>query len=254
MLWEQVLQVDRVWLIAHDTDVLEPEQVAAYLALEQRRQQGEPMAYLIGQREFMGHMFQVSPAVLIPRPDTEVLVQTALQLIQNVPEPRILDLGTGSGAIAISLALARPDAQVYASDVSAEALQVAQSNAQRLCGKVEFCAGNWYDAIVGHAAFDLIVSNPPYIAADDHHLVQGDIRFEPRGALTDEADGLSDLRVIITQAADYLRDSAWLLLEHGWDQALAVQDLLRQANYLTIHTYQDLAGMDRVTGGQISTS
>lgn len=254
MLWEHVLQVSRVWLIAHDTDSLTPEQLARYWELDQRRQHGEPMAYLVGEREFMGHRFQVNPAVLIPRPDTETLVDIALQHVQDIERPRMVDLGTGSGAIAISLALARPDAQVYATDLSEQALQVARLNAQRLCGKVEFYAGNWYDAIVGQAAFDVIVSNPPYIAQDDHHLKQGDVRYEPRSALTDEADGLSDLRAIITQAALYLRVGGYILLEHGWDQGQAVRQLLQQANYSTIHTYQDLAGNDRVTGGQFLTS
>lgn len=254
MLWQHVLKVTRVWLIAHDTDVLEPHQVAQYWALDERRQQGEPMAYLIGEREFMGHTFQVSPAVLIPRPDTETLVNVALEQLQHIKQPRIVDLGTGSGAIAISLALARPDAQVCATDVSEQALHVARLNAQRLCGKVEFYAGNWYDAIMGQAAFDMIVSNPPYIAMSDHHLTQGDIRFEPRSALTDEADGLSDLHAIITQAALHLKVGGYLLLEHGWDQGQAVRHLLQQANYSTIHTYQDLSGNDRVTGGQLLTS
>lgn len=254
MLWEHVLQVSRAWLIGHDTDTLPPDKVAQYQALEARRLAGEPMAYLVGSREFMGHSFFVSPAVLIPRPDTEVLVKQALQGIQSVESPRVLDLGTGSGAIAISVSLARPDAVVYATDISVDALSVARLNAQRLCGKVEFFAGSWYDAVAGLPAFDLIVSNPPYVAAQDQHLLQGDVRFEPLGALTDQADGLSDLRAIIKHAAGHLSACGQLLLEHGWDQALAVQQMLRQANYKNVRSYPDLAGIDRVTGGQLLTS
>ncbi|MFT9637935.1 peptide chain release factor N(5)-glutamine methyltransferase [Alcaligenes phenolicus] len=250
MLWMQVLGVGRSWLIAHDTDELPLDKIQAYQALEARRVAGEPMAYIVGVREFMGHEFLVSPSVLIPRPDTETLVERALERVQNIQSPRILDMGCGSGAIAVSLALARPDAHVVASDISTLVLAQAGLNAQRLCGKVEFCLGSWYDAVAGQEPFDLIVSNPPYIAVDDEHLAQGDVRFEPRQALTDGSDGLTDLRTIVQGAGPYLRPGASLLMEHGWDQADHVQNMLRQAGFKQVISYEDLAGIRRVTGGQ----
>lgn len=254
MLWQQVLGVERIWLISHDTDPLPAEAVQRYQALEARRLQGEPMAYLLGWREFMGHRFTVTPAVLIPRPDTECLVEHALRMVADVPTPRILELGTGSGAIAVSLALARPDAQLWATDISDAALAVAQQNAQTLCGKVEFLRGSWYDALsASHsgvsAHFDLIVSNPPYIAADDTHLGQGDLRFEPRQALTDEANGLQDLRTIIQGASPWLRPGGQLWLEHGWQQAADVRELLHQAGFTAVSSQRDLAGIERLSGG-----
>lgn len=250
MLWMQVLGVGRSWLIAHDTDELPLDKIQRYQALEARRVAGEPMAYIVGVREFMGHEFLVSPSVLIPRPDTETLVERALERVQHIKAPRILDMGCGSGAIAVSLALARPDAQVVASDISTLVLAQAGLNAQRLCGKVEFCLGSWYDAVTGQEPFDLIVSNPPYIAVDDEHLAQGDVRFEPRQALTDGSDGLTDLRTIVQGAGPHLRPGASLLMEHGWDQADHVQNMLRQAGFKQIVSYEDLAGIRRVTGGQ----
>lgn len=249
MLWEHVLGVSRVWLITHDTDPLPSESVAQYKQLERRRTMGEPMAYLIGWREFMGHRFTVEPSVLIPRPDTETLVEQALLALRGVDRPRVLDLGTGSGAIAISIALARPDAVVIASDYSEKAIQVAQKNAHDLCGKVEFSTGSWYDALNGHNAFDLIVSNPPYISSDDPHLLQGDIRFEPRQALTDGASGLRDLQTIICGGRDHLRPQGQLWVEHGWDQAEQVRLMLHHAGYSSVSSKQDLAGIERVSGG-----
>lgn len=249
MLWEHVLGVSRIWLITHDTEPLPFQAVEQYKELEQRRLQGEPMAYLIGWREFMGHRFTVSPAVLIPRPDTETLVEHALERIQTVKNPRVLDLGTGSGAIAISIALARPDAVVVASDYSTEALQVAQKNAHDLCGKVEFLAGSWYDALNGQSPFDLIVSNPPYISHNDPHLLQGDVRFEPKQALTDGKNGLADLQTIIHGAAVHLKPQGQLWVEHGWDQAAQVRLMLCNAGYSAVSSKQDLAGIERVSGG-----
>src|SRR5690606_25229962 len=183
MLWQHVLQVPRAWLITHDRDPLAPEAVAQFRALQARRLAGEPMAYIVGHREFMGHGFKVTPAALIPRPETELLVETALDYLRKRTSPRVLDLGTGTGAIAVSIALACPGAQVVATDFSPEALALAQLNAQQLGARVEFLRGSWYDALVGHSGFDLIVSNPPYIAAGDPHLVQGDVQFEPKLAL-----------------------------------------------------------------------
>lgn len=250
MLLEHVLQKPRAWLLAHDTDPLVPEVAAAYEALLTRRLAGEPMAYLLGHREFMGHRFLVTPDVLVPRPDTEVLVETALEYVAQVSGPAVLDLGTGSGAIAISIALARRDARVMASDLSAAALKVAAANAWELTASVRFVQGSWFDAVPAGEGFDLIVSNPPYVASDDPHLEQGDVRFEPRGALTDGAGGLEDLGHIAQSAGRYLKPGGALWMEHGWDQAQAVRDLLAEAGFEDVHSRQDLAGIERISGGR----
>ncbi|EHK63873.1 peptide chain release factor N(5)-glutamine methyltransferase [Achromobacter arsenitoxydans] len=250
MLLEHVLAKPRAWLLAHDTDPLAPEVAAAYEALARRRIAGEPMAYLLGSREFMGHMFRVTPDVLIPRPDTEVLVETALECVAAIAGPAVLDLGTGSGAIAISIALARRDARVMASDVSAAALAVAAANAWDLTAAVRFVEGSWYEAVPAGEGFDLIVSNPPYVASDDPHLDQGDLRFEPRGALTDGAGGLDDLRRIVQGAANHLKPGGALWMEHGWDQAQAVRDMLAQAGFQDVCSRKDLAGIERISGGR----
>lgn len=249
MLWQHVLQVPRAWLIAHDKDPIAPEAVARFHALESRRLEGEPMAYIVGHREFMGHDFQVTPDVLIPRPETELLVETALDYLQGRQAPRVLDLGTGTGAIAVSIALERPDAIVVATDLSPEALEIARQNAQKLGARVEFLRGSWYDVLVGHNGFDLIVSNPPYIAAGDPHLAQGDVRFEPVLALTDGHDGLDALRAIVQGAGAKLKSRGALFLEHGWDQAGALRQLLQQAGFTRVASLPDLAGIERVTGG-----
>lgn len=254
MLWQHVLGVSRVWLITHDTDPLPDEAVMRYQQLEKRRLQGEPMAYILGHREFMGHSFQVTPDVLIPRPETELLVETALHAIQDRPAPAVLDLGTGSGAIAISIALARPDATVVATDVSAAALDVARRNARQLGASVSFSQGSWYDALSSNADFDVIVSNPPYIAVCDGHLTQGDVRFEPAGALSDGADGLGALRAIVSDSPSRLRAGGALFVEHGWDQAQAVRHLLQHVRYARITSLPDLAGIERVTGGYLPIS
>lgn len=254
MLWQHVLGVPRVWLITHDTDPLPDEAVMRYQQLEKRRLQGEPMAYILGHREFMGHSFQVTPDVLIPRPETELLVETALHAIHDRPAPAVLDLGTGSGAVAISIALARPDATVVATDISAAALEVATRNAQQLGTRVSFLQGSWYDALSPHADFEVIVSNPPYIAVCDSHLTQGDVRFEPPGALSDGADGLGALRAIVSGSPTRLRAGGALFLEHGWDQAQAVRHLLQQARYTRVQSLPDLAGTERVTGGYLPIS
>lgn len=250
MLLEHVLDKPRAWLLAHDTDAVAPETAAAYEALAQRRLAGEPMAYLIGRREFMGHLFRVTPDVLIPRPDTEVLVETALHCIDGVTGPMVLDLGTGSGAIAVSIALARRDARVMASDVSAAALAVAAANAWDLAAAVRFVEGSWYEAVPPGEGFDLIVSNPPYVASDDPHLDQGDLRFEPRGALTDGAGGLDDLARIVCGAHAHLKPGGALWMEHGWDQAAQVRDMLHQSGFEDVHSRQDLAGIERISGGR----
>ena len=252
MLLQHALGVSRTWLISHDTDALPEAAVQAFLNLQTRRQQGEPVAYLLGEREFMGHCFQVGPGVLIPRPETELLVEQAQAVLGQAKAPRVLDMGTGSGAIAVSIALAVPNASVTATDASPQALAQAQQNAQALGAPVTFHQGDWYQALPAHTElFDLIVSNPPYIAAGDAHLAQGDLRFEPNMALTDGADGLDAIRVIVAQAPQWLVAGGQLWLEHGYDQSQAVQQLLLQAGFTQVSSLPDLAGIPRATGGHI---
>ena len=239
---------DRAWLIAHDDESLTPEAQAAYAAACQRRQGGEPLAYLTGRKAFYGLELLVDARVLDPRPDTEVLVDWALERLQGVTAPRILDLGTGSGAIALALAHARPDAQVWAIDASAHALDVARANAARLGLPLRCLQSHWFDALEAGQAFDLIVSNPPYIAAGDPHLAA--LAHEPLSALASGDYGLADLRAIVAQARSHLHMGGWLLLEHGWDQAQAVQNFLQAAGYAQVHSRPDLAGHSRCSGGQ----
>ncbi|ARP88838.1 peptide chain release factor N(5)-glutamine methyltransferase [Bordetella genomosp. 9] len=251
MLLEHVLEKPRAWILAHDTDPLPSEAVRAFTVLAARRAAGEPMAYLVGQREFMGHMFKVTPDVLIPRPETELLVQAALEWLQGFESVSVLDLGTGSGAIAISIALARPDVAVLATDRSVKALKVAAENAVRLGAHLHFAAGDWYEALTAEQKFDVIVSNPPYISREDPHLEKGDLRFEPRLALTDDADGLDALRVIIGGARAHLKPGGVLWVEHGWDQAEAVRRLLAEAGLRGVDSRRDLAGIERISGGYL---
>jgi len=251
MLLERALDKPRAWLLAHDTDPAPPAAVDAYQALAARRLAGEPMAYLLGEREFMGHMFRVTPDVLIPRPDTELLAQTAIDAVAQHPGARIVDLGTGSGAIAVSVALACAHAEVSATDRSAAALAVARDNAARLGARVRCLQGDWFGALPPGERFELIVSNPPYIDRADPHLEQGDLRHEPRGALTDEADGLSDLARIAGQAPAWLAPGGALWLEHGWDQAEAVRGLLLRAGLRGVASRRDLAGIERISGGYL---
>lgn len=219
-----------------------------------QRLQGRPIAHLIGKREFSTLELSVTPDTLIPRPETELLVELALERIPPNQTCNILDLGTGTGAIALALASERPQAQIMAIDQSLSALQIAKLNAERYqLTNIQFIQSNWFTnlANTAHPVFDVIVSNPPYIAEGDQHLKQGDVRFEPLTALTAGHDGLNDLRVIVQQAPDYLTKQGWLLVEHGYDQGLAVRQLFAQAGFTAIATKQDLAGHDRVTLGHV---
>jgi len=308
-LLQAVLQVNRAYLLTHPEQILDVGQQAYYAALLERRLRGEPLAYILGEREFYGLNFRVTPATLIPRADTELLVEVALQRIpspglasplslypQGASPPRaaakllalarrergwgrgfrVLDLGTGSGAIALSIAHARPDIEVTAVDASQEALEVARENARRLLvqhepahistkplalsdvegsmrtdsviGNVRLLRSDWFAALQGER-FDLIVSNPPYIAANDAHLAQGDLRFEPCAALASGADGLNDIRRIVASAKEHLNTGGWLLFEHGYDQARRVRELLGTAGYAEVFSALDLAGIERVSGG-----
>ena len=239
----------RVQLITQGDRPLAPDEAARLTDLVARRQRGEPIAYIVGRREFFGLDFQVGPAVLIPRPDTELIVELALERLPQGPA-RLLDMGTGSGAIAVAVAHTRPDADVTALDVSPDALALAQANAAANGARVRFLHSSWFDALDAGEIFDVIASNPPYIAAGDEHLAQGDLRFEPVGALTDHADGLSALRTIIEGSSRHLVPGGWLLLEHGYDQAEAVRTLLVNAGYAEVQSWQDLAGIERVSGGR----
>ena len=239
--------LSRVQLITQGDRPLSSDEAARLDALVARRLRGEPIAYIVGRREFFGLDFQVGPAVLIPRPDTELIVELALERLPR-QVPRLLDMGTGSGAIAVAVAHTRPDAAVTALDVSPDALAVAQANATANGARVRFLHSSWFDALDAGDIFDVIASNPPYIAAGDDHLAQGDLRFEPVGALTDHADGLSALRTIITGSPRHLVPGGWLLLEHGYDQAAAVRTLLLDAGFADVQSWQDLAGIERVSG------
>jgi release factor glutamine methyltransferase len=312
MLLEAVLNKPRTWLIAHDDEMLTEQQAQVFYIMVARRTAGVPMAYLLGTREFMGLTFCVSPHVLIPRPDTETLVNKAIEvlrvmaapsadapdlLVQQVPDNglncaavellasqplKVLDLGTGSGAIAIAIAKACPGVQVDATDFSGEALGVAQLNAQCLDAQVNWFQGDWYQALPIHPSnvltpvgaakppnsnqaieslkprldkvYDLIVSNPPYIRCDDEHLAQGDLRFEPPHALTDGADGLSALKIIIQQAPNWLKLKGQLWVEHGYDQADEVLQMFTQAGFKGVKTLYDLGEKPRATGGYLAVN
>jgi release factor glutamine methyltransferase len=236
----------RAWLLAHDTDALDADVYHRFIALCQRRVAGEPLAYLTGHKEFYGLPLHVDARVLDPRPDTETLVDWALEQLAPLPAPRVIDLGTGSGAIALALQHQRPDARVLAVDASTDALAVAQANAERLGLAVQFRHASWLTGVDG--LFDAIVSNPPYIASADPHLEA--LTHEPLQALASGADGLEDIRAIIAQAPAHLNPGGWLLLEHGYDQASAVQALLRSHHFVQVQSRNDLAGIARCTAGQ----
>ncbi|SEL55833.1 peptide chain release factor N(5)-glutamine methyltransferase [Nitrosovibrio tenuis] len=249
MLLQHVLDMSHAVLIAHSDRELLPEQAQYFVQLAQRRAHGEPVAYLTGKREFYSLDFKVSPAVLIPRPETELLVDLALERSPVDCLLKILDLGTGSGAIALTIAKYRPLASVTAVDASNDAVAIAKSNAKQLgVSNVNIIRSNWFDRLVGER-FDLIVSNPPYVAGADPHLAQGDLRFEPSMALTDSGDGLSCLRTIIAAAPAHLETGGTLLVEHGYDQAQTCRLLLEEAGFGAIICRPDLAGIARISGG-----
>ncbi|ADJ65746.1 peptide chain release factor N(5)-glutamine methyltransferase [Herbaspirillum seropedicae] len=243
------LRLTRVQLITQSERQLSAAEAETLAALLARRLRGEPIAYIVGQREFYGLDLRVSPDVLIPRPDTELLVELALERLPQGGSA--LDMGTGSGAIAVAIAHTRPDAQVTALDASPAALAIARENASTHQVRVRLLESDWYGALDADQAFDLIVSNPPYIVAGDIHLSQGDLRFEPVDALTDHADGLSDLRTIIEGAPAHLKAGGWLLMEHGYDQAAAVRALLTGGGWREVQSWRDLAGIERVSGARL---
>ena len=252
VLLRAVLGVNDATLIAHSDDAVTAQHASQFRALAARRAAGEPVAYLVGEREFYAQVFKVTPAVLIPRPETELLVELALQRLPRDAARRVLDLGTGSGCSAISIAAARPSSRVTAVDQSEQALLLASENATRLGARnVTLHSSNWFDAVCGerYPHYDLIVSNPPYVAAGDAHLAQGDLRYEPVSALTSGADGLADIRVIVAGARAHLAPGGWLLFEHGYDQAQRCRELLSQAGFAEVRSWRDLAGIERVSGG-----
>jgi release factor glutamine methyltransferase len=243
-LLAQSLGVSRERLIAFPEVDVEPAAAQAFSSLAARRRAGEPLAYLRGVQEFYGRAFRVTPDVLVPRPDTETLIERALDCLRGLSSPRVLDLGCGSGCIAVTLKLERPDASVTATDLSAAALAVATGNAAALGAHIEFRQGDWYAALGAAEAFDLIASNPPYIAAGDEHLPA--LRHEPARALTDGGDGLRHLTRLIDGARRHLRSGGWLLLEHGFDQADAVAARLQGAGFREIEAVRDSGGHRRV--------
>ena len=247
LLLAHLLRRSRSWLLAHDDQLLDAVQTATYRAQLQRRAAGVPLAYLTGEIEFCGLQLQLTPDVLIPRPETELLVDWASACLQAAPANTVIDLGTGSGAIALALKSRHPAQVITASDASSAALAVAQANAQRLQLEVTFVQGDWWEPMAGRR-FGLAVSNPPYIAGDDHHL--NALGHEPRGALTPEGDGLSALRRIISDAPAHLLPGAWLLLEHGHDQDAALRALLNERGFEAAQTRADLAGLPRCTGAR----
>lgn len=250
-LMRHALGVDTAFLIAHATDALTAAHSDAFAALVARRRAGEPVAYITGTREFYGLEFNVTPAVLIPRPETELLVEWALECATPDAHARVLDLGTGSGCLAISIAHARPRARVTAVDCSAPALAVAQANARRHnTANAKFLASDWFSALAGQR-FDCIVANPPYIADGDAHLARGDLRFEPAGALAAGGDGLDAIRRIVAAAPHYLQARGWLAIEHGYDQAARCRQLLQAAGFTQVFSRTDLAGIERISGGRL---
>lgn len=252
LLLQHVLKVNRAWLIAHENKALSPENFTQFQQLIERRKNGEPIAYILGYREFFGLKLKVTPDTLIPRPDTETLVEAALEKISKNQSSNVLDLGTGTGAIALVIAKNRPQSLVTAVDFSENALKIAQENAENLnIQNITFLQSDWFSALENRR-FDVIVSNPPYIEENDAHVGQGDLRFEPKSALTSGADGLDDIRKIIFESAGFLKPQGWLMLEHGYNQAQAVQNLMAAEGLMEITTIKDFGGNERVTMGRTS--
>lgn len=247
MLLSQVLKRDHAWLVAHDDYEFTLDELTQINLLTARRAAGEPIAYLLGSREFYGREFRCSPAALIPRPETELLIERALWRVPPNTAPHVLDIGTGTGCIAITLALERPDAIVTALDISADALALAQNNAQHLNANVTFIQSNWLNALPPGAQFDLVLSNPPYIKPGDAHLTQGDLRFEPAIALADAVDGLESYRQLARGALRHLKPGGTLIVEHGYDQGESVPTLLGAAGFVDVTMHRDLAGHARIT-------
>jgi release factor glutamine methyltransferase len=248
-------------MISRDTDALPKALLDEWTLLEKQRLDGQPVAYLIGKKEFFNIELKVAPGVLIPRPETELLVELTIEHVRSSGKtPKILDLGTGSGAIGLALAKNLPNAEVTCVDVSAEALKIAQENAQLLnLNSVKLLQSNWFDGLTTNlpaedCVFDVIVSNPPYIPAGDHHLLMGDLRFEPSSALTDDHDGLMAYRTIFKEAPAYLAENGFILVEHGFDQSKQVCQLLQEQNYINIKAHQDLAGIWRVASANRAAS
>ncbi len=251
MLLEAASGRRREWLIGHGDEAADAQAASRFVELARRRRDGEPIAYLTGSREFAGRSFDVTRDVLIPRPETELLAHAAIERAPHAA--RILDLGTGSGAIAVTLVAERDDVSVVATDASERALEVAVRNARRLCAaafaskRLQFRSGDWWDAIDGVESFDVVVSNPPYVAQADPHLAQGDLRFEPAQALVGGTDGLRELRRIVAGAPRHLRRGGWLLVEHGHDQGAALRSMLATGSWHAIRTLDDAAGIGRIT-------
>jgi release factor glutamine methyltransferase len=250
LMLEHVSRCSHVDLLMAPEKPLDPPALQMFDAMLARRVRGEPLAYLIGEADFRGRAFQVSPAVLIPRPETEVLVELALEKLKELKAPRVVDLGTGSGIVAISLALECPSADIVAIDLSKDAISVASDNARRLRAPVEFREGDWFEPVAGER-FDLIVANPPYVADGDQHLALDGLPFEPQMALTDGSDGLDSIRRIAADAAAHLNPGGWLLFEHGYDQGEASRNLLSAAGLQAASTFPDLSGIDRVSGAHL---
>lgn len=252
-LLQHVLKKDRAWLRINENSLLEDIQLSELNQALGKRMQGQPVAYLTGEKGFWSLDLAVNTATLIPRPDTELLVEMALEKLAKNQEAAVLDLGTGSGAIALAIACERLHVKVIAVDASRDALAMAEQNAKKYTLDVQFRQGHWFEPVVGEK-FQLIVSNPPYLADNDEHLAQGDIRFEPYTALVAAENGLADLRHIIEHAPSYLASKGWLMVEHGWQQGAAVRELMQKNGFAQIKTQCDIEGRERATQGQCVAS
>ncbi|MBW0454135.1 MAG: peptide chain release factor N(5)-glutamine methyltransferase [Candidatus Kinetoplastibacterium crithidii] len=253
ILLEMILHKSRSWIIAHDDEILSDDLVNVYMALKQRRLRGEPIAYIVGYKEFMSHTFMVNKKVLIPRPETELIVEHGLKLLRDkYQNPRVIDLGTGCGAIGVSIALTRPDISVVGCDISSQALDVAHHNVTNLGATVELIESDWFKYINPKEKFDLLLANPPYISREDEHLRMDSLIYEPRSALTDESmDGLESISKIIETSPAYMKEGASLWIEHAWNQAYRVKNMMEAVGFKNVYSLNDLSGIERVTGGFI---